>query len=101
MRIHLLISVAACALAGPAFAQAPAHTENFQRGQELFENQCRVCHGDLKPSEGSGRINTVDDLRKRIVGWAAHTGTDWKDSEVDDVLYFMNQSFYHLKSGEF
>ncbi len=79
----------------------PALAENFERGQELFEHQCHACHGDPYLANKKSKIKTLTELRQRITSWADHTGTDWRDSEVEDVLHYMNKSFYHFKEGEF
>ncbi len=79
----------------------PVRAENFARGQELFEHQCHGCHGDLFYAEKESKIKTLAELRQRITSWAVHSGTEWKKSEVDDVLHYMNKSFYHFKEGRF
>jgi len=96
MRIQLAVPL--CAL-GLALA-GPAQAENFARGQELFEHHCRGCHDDLRSAAKAGKAKTVEALRKKIASWAEHGGTQWGDSEVDDVLFYLNESFYHLKNDE-
>ena len=98
MRVYLfmLLSAIALSMAAPAMAQPP----NFQRGGELFEHQCHGCHGDLNFAATEGRVKTAQDLRKKIAGWATHSGADWGKSEVEDVLYYMDTSFYHFKGGK-
>lgn len=78
----------------------PAVAENFQRGQELFEHHCHGCHGDLRMASKEGKVKTLSELRDRIISWSIHSGSDWSDSEVDDVLYYMNKSFYHINSKQ-
>jgi len=96
MRIHPSVRLlATLALAGTAFS--PAQAQNFARGQELFEHHCHGCHGDLKFAEKEGKAKNLTDLRKKITSWAQHSGTEWGKSEVDDVLYYMDKSFYHFK----
>lgn len=85
------------ALALSALAANPAQAQNFERGQELFQHHCHVCHGDLSFAAKEGKVKSLAELRKRIAAWASHTGADWETSEVIDVAYYMDKSFYHFK----
>jgi len=101
MRIYPVIQITAIGLALAGLPSPPAQAENFERGQSLFEDQCRGCHGDLRFADQESKVKTLEALRKKIAGWADHSGTEWGSSEVDDVLLYMNKSFYHLKGAEF
>jgi mono/diheme cytochrome c family protein len=89
--IIILSGIISLALVGTAQAQ------NFQRGGELFEHQCHGCHDDLRLAAKAGKVKSLKDLRKKIGSWAEHGGTQWGNSEVDDVLNYLNKSFYHFK----
>jgi hypothetical protein len=41
-------------------------------------------------------LKTLDALRKRIEDWVSHTGNPWSREEIDDVLYYLNKSFYRF-----
>ena len=99
MRIHSAVKLLGGALALSAGMQQPAQAQDFQRGQALFEVQCQGCHGDPKTFDTDRKVKTVVELRKRIAAWAGHAGTEWGEGEVEDVLLFMNKSFYHLQEG--
>ena len=75
-----------------ALAQAP----NFQRGQELFGHHCMACHNDFSSAK-SRHLRSLEELRQRIDAWAVHTNLDWRKGEVEDVLYYLNKSFYHFE----
>ena len=98
MRIYpvILLSAIGLAWAGVAMAQAP----DFERGEALFEHQCHGCHGDLNFAKTEGKVKALPALRKKIAAWAEHSGADWGKGEVDDVLYYMDKSFYHFKAGK-
>lgn len=97
---HPLYILIAMASAMMALAPAMAHGENFARGQELYEDQCQACHNELLHRGKDRRVQTLSDLRKQIASWASHAGQDWGKSEIDDVLQYMNKSFYHFKDKE-
>ena len=42
------------------------------------------------------KLKTLDALRGRIRDWASHTGNPWTREEIEDVLYYLNKSFYHF-----
>ena len=81
-------------LAAMAFCPA-ALAENFARGQELYNNHCQSCHEDLLHARNR-RLKSLDALRERIQAWAVHSGTPWTAEEIDDVLYYLNKSFYRF-----
>lgn len=96
MRINPITRWVGMSVALAIFASGPAQAENFERGQELYENQCGECHNKLVPLNKNDKIKTLSMLRERIASWAAHTGAEWGDSELDDVSYYLNKSFYHF-----
>jgi hypothetical protein len=73
-----------------------AQPPNFQRGQELFGHHCMACHNDFSRAD-SRHLRSLDELRQRVEAWAVHTNLDWRKGEVEDVLYYLNKSFYHFE----
>ncbi len=78
------------------FVSVPALAENFERGQDLYEDQCGECHSNLDTPNKTRKVKTLSALRERIASWAAHTGSEWGNSELDDVSSYLNKSFYHF-----
>jgi mono/diheme cytochrome c family protein len=70
-----------------------AEAQNFERGEELFEDHCQACHDDMHRPE-SRHAPSLAELRKRIEAWALHTDARWQQDEVNDVLFYLNRSFY-------
>ena len=101
MRIHTVIYLSATSLALGGLLPTPAQAQNFERGKELFDHQCHGCHGDLRFADKEGKVKSLADLREKISSWAVHSGAEWGNSEVDDVLYYMNKSFYRFTEGKF
>jgi hypothetical protein len=50
----------------------------------------------LVPLNKNHKIKTLSALKERIASWAAHTGSEWGNSELDDVSYYLNKSVYHF-----
>lgn len=82
------------ALAALSFCP-PVLAENFARGQELYENHCQSCHEDLLHARNR-KLKSLEALKERIKAWAVHSGTPWTAEEIDDVLYYLNKSFYRF-----
>jgi mono/diheme cytochrome c family protein len=76
-----------------ALSPPTANALNFARGQELYNQQCQSCHEDLMHARNR-KLKTLDALRGRIQDWASHTGNPWTREDVNDVLYYLNKSFY-------
>jgi mono/diheme cytochrome c family protein len=76
--------------------QALAQPRNFQRGQELFEHHCQACHYDFNRAD-TRHVRSLEELRQKIEGWAVHTNAGWRKGEVDDVLFYLNKSFYRFE----
>lgn len=100
MRINPITRWVAMSAALAIFASGSVLAENFERGQELFEDQCGGCHNNFVSLNKDSKIKTMSALRERIVSWAAHTGSEWGNSEFDDVSYYLNKSFYHFTDKE-
>jgi mono/diheme cytochrome c family protein len=81
-------------LAAMAFCP-PVLAENFARGQELYNHHCQSCHEDLLHARNR-KLKTLDALRDRIRAWAVHSGAPWTEEEINDVLYYLNKSFYRF-----
>jgi len=78
-----------------ALAFTPVQAQNFGRGQELYEDHCQACHEDLM-HEKNRKLKSLAELRQRVQAWATHTGNPWTQEEVEDVLYYLNKSFYQF-----
>jgi mono/diheme cytochrome c family protein len=74
-------------------AALPAAAQDLPRGQELFQQQCLACHHNFQQPY-SRHLQSLDDLKKKISSWATHSNTGWGDKEVNDVLLYLNRSFY-------
>lgn len=73
---------------------------DFQRGQDLFEQKCQACHVGHSLADKQDKVKSRAELRRRINSWAAHSGTEWGSGEINDVLFYMDKSFYHFDGGK-
>ena len=72
-----------------------AKAENFARGSDLYAQHCQSCHSESLHRDNP-KVKNLKELKARVNAWAAHTGNSWKSQEIDDVVYFLNKSFYRF-----
>lgn len=80
----------------PLFFPSTTLAQDIERGRELFENHCQACHRDSVKLFEHPKVKDPVELKKRIQGWALHMGSDWSESEIEDVLHFLNHKTYHF-----
>ena len=87
------VALVCCVLfALPAMSLA----ETFDRGQALYENHCKSCHESWAHAREGREASSVDALRKRVAAWSLHSGLDWSDEDVEDVVAYLNRQFYRF-----
>ena len=79
---------------------APVPAEDFSRGKELYGDHCDICHDYLTHPGKDNKVKSLSELRSRIASWPEHTGQHWGESEIDDVLNYLNKSYYHFEDQE-
>lgn len=73
--------------------------QDLQRGRSLYENHCQACHAKPLQRRKDSKIETQDDLRRRVAAWGDHAGESWGAAEIDDVTSYLDDRFYHLRPG--
>jgi cytochrome c len=81
------LAVLAC---GPVPAAHP------ERGQALYDTQCRFCHESQVHLRKNHNVTSLEDLQRRVQAWSWHAALGWSDEEVADVAAYLNQRFYHF-----
>lgn len=71
----------------------------FDRGKALYDNHCKSCHENWVHTREKSKINTVDELRRRVAGWSIHSGLKWGNGEIDDVTDYLNRHYYQLSAA--
>ena len=78
--------------ASPVLAGDPA------RGSLLYENHCTVCHTSVVHVRENHKATTREELRSWVERWQKELGLPWTSVDVDDVVEFLNDRYYKLKS---
>ena len=70
--------------------------QNFERGRYLYENHCQACHSDQLHRRENSKVKSLQDLRRHIASWGEHAGEKWESEEINDVMYYLDRTFYHF-----
>ena len=89
--IYLLFALLST-FASPSFAENSG--ERLQRGQVLHDQICRGCHEDNMYTERHLSRNPYFDLRMQTRLWAEVVKINWNDAQIDDVVYYLKQTYY-------
>jgi hypothetical protein len=68
--------------------------ERALQGQVLHDQICRGCHEDNMYTERHLSRNPYFDLRMQTRLWSEVVKVKWSDAEIDDVVYFLQQTYY-------
>ncbi len=86
-------AAASLAFAGHAHAQPP----DTARGRALYENHCQVCHSSTVHARVNRLPATRAEVRDMVEKWQAQQKLSWSNSEVDDVVAHLNQTWYRFE----
>jgi len=87
----VLAAAMLCTGAAPSWGQATATA----RGGQLYEQQCTGCHGKSVHDRNPRSARTVDEVRRFVERWSNEVGAHWNARQVDDVVLFLNERYYH------
>jgi mono/diheme cytochrome c family protein len=94
----LLRMACAAAFLGTAAVTVDAHAQNVERGRQLYENHCQVCHTAQVHSRKNRMAFSAGDLREIVQRWQANQGLRWSNEEIEDVVQFLGATRYHFTS---
>jgi mono/diheme cytochrome c family protein len=82
-------------------AALPSAAQDAQRGRELYETHCLVCHYERihKRDPSRSLIRTLPQLRVEVAKWSAQTGRPFTVEDLDDIAGYLNRSHYRLPNG--
>jgi mono/diheme cytochrome c family protein len=96
MSLHCLSWLSGVLVLG--LAALPAQSQEFSRGQALYENHCQSCHTDWAHNREGRKVDSVNELRRRVAAWSDHGGLGWSDEDIGDVADYLNRTFYRLEA---
>lgn len=82
------------------FISAPVNAD-IANGKELHDSNCTSCHISIQGGDGSGiytrenkRIESYPALIKQVNRCRDSLGVAWPTNHVNDVVEYLNTSFY-------
>jgi mono/diheme cytochrome c family protein len=82
------------AIALLASASALADVEH---GKQLYAQQCTKCHDDSVFTRKDRFITSREALTKQVTRCSLNTGAQWFDSDIADVVDYLNATYYKFK----
>jgi len=86
-----------------AFAST-AMAADIKRGEKLHNNQCIACHAARFGNNGADiytrsnrRVHDFAGLKRQVNMCKNNLQITWFDEDVDDVVAYLNQQYYHFK----
>ena len=85
-------------------AYTPTTSANIENGKELHNSNCTSCHISIQGGDGSGiytrenrRIESHSALIKQVNRCHDSLGLPWPDDHINDVVEYLNNTFYKFK----
>ncbi len=87
----LLITATLASASTLSMAADPGH------GKTLQQANCESCHDDGVYTRKDHKITSLAGLDKQVRRCELSLGLKWFDEDVDDVVSYLNESFYKFK----
>jgi len=75
-----------------------------QRGKELHNENCISCHASAYGGDGTAiytradrKIDSYEGLKQQVTRCKTALGVSWPEHQIEDVLAYLNESFYKFK----
>ena len=80
---------------------------DIKRGQQLHDENCVSCHKSMLGGDGTGvytrenrRIDSYEGLVTQVKRCKTSLGVSWPEHQIDDVIAYINNSFYKFKADK-
>jgi len=93
MHKRLLILTTTCLLG----AGVPLTAATAGNGAELHAANCTSCHDDAVYKRKDRRVTSMAGLKKQVQRCELSQGLKWFDEDVDDVVNYLNTTYYKFK----
>jgi mono/diheme cytochrome c family protein len=77
-------------------ANAPSEGADPKNGEKLHGAQCTGCHGSEVYTRADRRVDSLDALGTQVRFCINNVDVQWFDDETDDVIAYLNQSYYRF-----
>lgn len=77
---------------------------DFESGRELHDANCVNCHAQMLGGDGTAiytredrKMESFATLNKQVRRCRDSLGMEWPEDQIQDVIHYLNQSFYKFK----
>jgi mono/diheme cytochrome c family protein len=75
-----------------------AHAQDVERGRQLYENHCQVCHTAQVHGRKNRTAFSVADLRDIVDRWQRNQKLGWNREDIEDVVHYLGTTRYFFTS---
>jgi len=75
---------------------ASVQAQDVANGKALHDGNCTRCHDSAVYTRPDKRVSTLPRLGKQVRFCKDNLGLTWFDDEVNDVVTFLNDNYYHF-----
>jgi hypothetical protein len=73
-----------------------SNAADIGNGSELHVESCTACHDSAMYTRENRFVQSLANLGTQVRFCKDNLGITWFDDEVDDVVGFLNQNYYHF-----
>ncbi|PCI22005.1 MAG: green heme protein [Piscirickettsiaceae bacterium] len=70
---------------------------DLENGKSLHNENCMSCHSSDKYTAKMRRVQSLASLTSQVKRCDFSLGTQWFDEDIDDVVNYLNTTYYHVK----
>ncbi len=74
----------------------PTYAANLDNGSELHKDNCTRCHDKSVYTRPNRSVGSLPKLGSRVRLCQNNLGITWFDDEVEDVVHYLDKSYYHF-----
>lgn len=75
----------------------PAAAVDIENGDDLHFEHCTGCHDDSVYTRENRNVQSLKRLGQQVRFCKDTIGLSWFDEDVDDVIEFLNRTYYHFE----
>ncbi len=81
-----------------ATPSSQSDSNNLHAGKQLMDQaRCMRCHSVMSFHAGYTKMESLGNLKKQVKLCDSNLKVGWFDDEVDTVVDYLNQTYYHFK----
>jgi hypothetical protein len=75
---------------------SPSQAADIDNGDDLHFANCTGCHDESVYTRDNRRVSSLPQLGTQVRFCKDSLGLTWFDDEVEDVIGYLNKTYYHF-----